>query len=270
MEEKKYLKISKELLVCLMIIVLLVIIIIGFGMYIYFLKNSKIETSQSIVDVENTEVEEQVKKSIKIDETKDYVYEKDRTEINEPLQNYTDTIYLPFVNIDSEDAQKINETLQQKYQEASTSLIRHDEYYAFEYTKMKYEYHLLLAETVLSLKVEIGDVYVSSEGFLGNCYVYNIDLETGKLLTKEQMLAKLNRVDMDAKIENEVTKQLLEEYGGYYGFETLEDVYEICDLENYEIFVKDENTFEICFPYCTDYMKSNAMEPETIVVELKK
>lgn len=254
MEEKKSIKISVGMLVCLIIIALLVMIIIGFGVYVYFLKNDKVEMSQPISNVENVpnEETEEVKKSIKVDDTKDYVYEKDRTEVNETIDygggitdNFTDTITLPFINIDSEDAKKINESLQQEYDKASTSLQKVE--YGFDYTEMRYEY-TIFEEKVLSLKILEMPIVVPGGCFPEYYDIYHIDLETGKQLSKEEMLRILNvneETIQDKAVLNLAKYLPIDEYG----FETVEDIYNSCDLDNYQLFVKDKDNIEVYLPH---------------------
>lgn len=256
MEEKKYLKISMGTLVCLIIIVLLVVIVIGFGMYIYFLKNNKIETSQPIANVENIEnaETEEVKKSIKLDETKEYVYEKDRTEINETIDygggetfDFTDTITLPFVNINSEDAKQINESLQQRYDKASTSLGREDKY-SFGYTAMGYKTSLLEGK-MISIETQTSDVYVPGGDFLVDYKIYNIDLSAGKQMSNSEILEMFNLTE--AKMDEIIRTNL--QYT-YYEIQdetgSFEEFMATCEPDNYQIFVSNEKTLEVYIP-CT-------------------
>ena len=256
MEEKKSVKISVGMLVCLIIIALLIMIVIGFGNYIYFLKSDKVEVSEPISNVEKIENDEQVKKSIKIDDEKPYVYEKDRTEINETIDygggetfDFTDTITLPFINIGSEDVKKINESLQQQYGKASTSLKREDEY-GFDYTTMSYKSSLLEGK-ILSLETETSDITVPGGDFLVDYKIYNIDLNTGKQLLNSEILEMYNLTGekMDEIIHTNLQYtyyEIQDEVGSF------EEFMATCTPNNYQIFVLNEKTLEVYVP-CEGY-----------------
>lgn len=188
----------------------------------------------------------------KIDNLKPYIYEKEKTEINEEYyenNTFEDTIRLPFINIKSEDATKVNEELKEKYDEASKSLEKENDF-GFSYTSMDYECKVISGKYA-AISVLQMPVYVPGGDFLENYYIYNFDLENGKLLTTKDILSKFN-MDENA-FEEKLKEELIKRYNDYEwaeeDFGTLEEYLKNSkyDSEDIEILINNQNSLKV---YC--------------------
>lgn len=188
----------------------------------------------------------------KIDEMQDYVYEKDISEINETTRSgyrHTDVIRLPFINLNSEDVQKINGKLEQQYQKSATSLKRYNDgsLVEFGYTSMNYKYSVL-ENKLISLQTESSEILVIGDGFDPSYITYNLDINTGKELSNSEILEMLNiGADKFTTKMYEGIEKFISSDDGWYGVYSINDFTSKFNMDTYQIFVVNENQFELYF-----------------------
>lgn len=147
----------------------------------------------------------------KIDETKDYVY----TQFSEKSNDYSYDI--PFVNINSIDAQSVNDDIQNAYlDEAKEELANNVDGLSITMYKVEYECHV--NDDILSLVV--------SKEFPNDCVyykTYNINTFTGKKLSNKDLL-ELKKISEDEflnKMKDTVTKYVEDNFSNlkkdFYG-----------------------------------------------------
>ena len=170
-------------------------------------KEPENETKNEIV--QNVVTDEKV---AKIEENKDYIYEKDKYEISEsyspemPNDKYTTTIQLPFINLDSEDAKRLNGKFQDEFEKAKKSIKKGEDGYGLELSELKYQ-SSVVEDKLISLAVDSGELYVPGHADLPTT-IYNIDLETGELISNDVVLEKLGLTveDLEKQIEKTMRK----------------------------------------------------------------
>lgn len=188
----------------------------------------------------------------KIDEMQDYVYEKEKSEINETTRSgytYTDVIRLPFINLNSEDVQEINGNLEQEYQKSSTSLKRYNDgsLVEFGYITMDYKYSVL-EEKLISLQTESSEILVVGDGFDTRYITYNLDINTGKKLSNLEVLEMLNiSTDKFTSKMYEGIKNFISSDDGWYGVYSINDFTSKFNMDTYQIFIVNENQLELYF-----------------------
>lgn len=160
---------SKGLIIALIVISsLFLLTIIGLVIFVAysFVRPNKIEGKRIVVEKDTNTNTNTTKKSLIKDESKDIVYENPK---------YSPWVEAPYINIDSEDAKKLNNEI--------------DEYYS-KVTKDYYE--------VLTYKYYENDDVVSivtkmmQAGANKDYRVYNINKKTGKEVTASELMKSKN------------------------------------------------------------------------------
>lgn len=145
----------------------------------------------------------------KVYDNKNYIYTKEIKNIQGIKSK------LPYINIYSEEIEKINKDIMTKYY---TENIIGEKYMDYEYYKRK---------NVISLIVKI--YYLESNDFIPDSIdFYNIDTNTGMLLSNEELLSIYNISEL------EVENKLLEYIEKYYNYEKKEEYISNCDLNCYK------------------------------------
>ena len=187
-----------------------------------------------------------VKSSIKIDDSKDYVYDY----VDDTFEEYKDSEYdycdgqsiythdgfntticdngklkfsdlrAPFININSGSANIVNKSLKKLYSEyveiynKNKGAVGHPEFNILGGSQIL-TYYSFISHDVLSIVVVHGQQ--QTDILHPEYLVYNFDLETGNLMTYNELLDRLG-VDYDVA-NNRVRDKILEldkEFGGYY------------------------------------------------------
>lgn len=238
----------------IVLLIILAIIILCLSFVISknaFSNNYKEKVNTGIT--ENSIDKNRIKNNIakKIDDSKDYIYEKDSKLIKEKVdsEDYEDNIRLPFINIDSSDAKKTNEELQNRFNVFSNSLEKDD--YGFNYTKMDYEEHIINNKYV-SLSVLRMPIFVPGGDFLEYYTIYNFDLEnSGKLLSRNDIIKKFNITE--SELESKIKDELISMYNEYdfpeMDLGTLDEYLSNSKYEfsSIELLITGENTLDV---YC--------------------
>lgn len=192
----------------------------------------------------------------KLDDSKEIIYEKSVKEINEVYDkenNYSfeDKIRLPFVNIDSEDAENTNAKLQEKYNTAVNSFEREE--YGFSFTKMDYEEHIV-EDKYVSLSILEKPIHVPGGDFLEYYTFYNFDLQdSGKKLLKRDIIEKFNITSTE--LEEKVKEALQKHYNEYEyaeeDFGTLEEFMSNSKyhFENLQLLITGEKSLDVYFEF---------------------
>lgn len=174
-------------------IILIVIIILICGILAISFLNlkdiiGKDKTFKNVSDLSNNIIENAVKK---IDESKELVYLSYE-------ENYNDNIFkIPYINIDSEDAKKINEEIDIQIKSYIAKV--KDEYKEDdrEWFNKSYDYISNINGNVLTLVITFDDEY----NYGIEC-VYNINIYTGNQLSNESLLKlkNINYKEIDLKL----------------------------------------------------------------------
>ena len=197
-------------LIIVLIVVFIVVVIVSMAI------SKKLTTKEPENETKNEIVQNVVtdEKVAKIEENKDYIYEKDKYEISEsyspemPNDKYTTTIQLPFINLDSEDAKRLNSKFQDEFEKAKKSVKKGEDGYGLELKELNYTASII-EDKLISLAVESGELYVPGHASLP-ATIYNIDLETGKLISNDVVVEKLGLTMED--LEKQIEKAMREFY----------------------------------------------------------
>lgn len=208
MEEKKTIKVSLGTAICIFIILLLLISIV---IMCYSNKN------KDVSDEDKTSVSSKnltKKSNIKIDDNRDLIYDA-----NYLYKNFSDESYysenmereyslkdinLPYININSEDANKANKEIEKLFEKLA-------EFFEQEYKDTKTWYNVASYKTYtkgnllsILITVESGGTDVEQYKY----YTYNFNLSTLKMYSYEEIykLAGFTSNNIDEKVEEAIKK----------------------------------------------------------------
>lgn len=208
MEEKKTIKVSLGTVICIVIIFLLLISII----IMYYSNKNKNVLSENKNNISNENVIE--KRSIKNDDSKELVYDA-----NYAYKDFSDESYysenmereyslkdinLPYININSEDANKANKEIEKLFEKLA-------EFFEQEYKDTKTWYNVASYKTYtkgnllsILITVESGGTDVEQYKY----YTYNFNLSTLKMYSYEEIykLAGFTSNNIDEKVEEAIKK----------------------------------------------------------------
>ncbi len=234
------------------VIIILILIILGaiaLVCYLFLSKNKLENNNQSDISVE--------KNSIKLDNTKDYVYDaeykynskyyryarvsKDAStdkklvtnenvtlkdeylKVNEddiPFQvnnnvQYLKDLKVPYININSDDAKKVNQELENLYMEYAEEFDESATPDIGIMTHLLLNYKKYTNGNVISIVVVDGAQATAPWYF--QYHTYNFDITTGKLLSYKDVYTKagIKESDIDKKTETAITNKLKEKYNLY-------------------------------------------------------
>lgn len=112
---------------------------------------------------------------------------------NEPNELNAE-ISIPYINIDTEEARKANEELETLYRDACNSIVVQGEGFG-SYTSVGYRN--IDSEKYVSSVVAVNDLVIPGGGFVASFIPYNIEKETGKILTNADILRSFNMTEED-------------------------------------------------------------------------
>ena len=263
----------------IIILILIILGVIALVCYLFFSKKEMENNDQSDISVE--------KNSIKLDNTKDYVYDaeykynskyyryarvskdagidkklvtnenvtlKDEyLKVNEddiPFQvninvQYLKDLKVPYININSDDAKKVNQELENLYMEYA-------EYFDESATPddIGIMTHLLLNYKKYTngnvISIVVVDGAQATAPWYFQYHTYNFNITTGKLLSYKDIYTKagIKESDIDKKTETAITNKLKEKYN-YYKIYEYDDIDEWLkeSLANYKKELQN-NTFK--------------------------
>lgn len=131
---------------------------------------------------------------------------------------------LPFINIDSDEITKINEKWEEYFNDVKTEHIKSDKDLSyFYYYCIDYAYNIT-DNGILSIAIGTEDIDTSNfDGWPTSITIYNIDIESKKVLTTKEVLEKYNLDDdkmfklIETGLKN-TYKSLLDEYDDFNEF----------------------------------------------------
>lgn len=265
MENKKALKINLVTIVFIFIILILIIAIISIYYFGVYKKNIEIKELEKKYEKEITSLMLKNKEEKKNDELENNIeIEQEESIIGQikipnesTIYTYYETIKkgpnfkIPKINIDSNDARKINDEIEE--------MVENAQQYVEDYNKNNIEgggpsyidYHYYINNDILSVVIE----YSSGYDFM-EYKVYNINVKTGKEYTNEDIL-KVKNISIDKfeeRLSNTLGEQLKEEYKDIENEELKEQYKEIynktvskenCSINNNQLFLDDENDISV-------------------------
>lgn len=171
------------------------------------------------------------KTKLKIYASDNYVYIKDTYSYDEAFISE-----LPYINIKGDDIKKINIELINEY------------YKVIEFGEQMMKYDYYINDNILSLIVKL--YYLEAPDVQPDIYVYNVDIEEGRLLAKSDLLTIFNISNYD------VTEIISGQLKDYYNYEIrneyiskdcnydcyLSDIYAL-PLDTYDLYVKDNTLY---------------------------
>lgn len=183
--EKK--SISKVFLILLGVVVALLVGVGG-----WFLGTKIFENEEGVAKAKNT--------SLKVNEGKDYVYDADfvkveylnrQEEFSNGFLSNNENIKLPYINLRTEDAKKVNEEIKGIYTDLETdieeSLLCNGNEMCASYSLGYKMYSNDKTLSIVIIKL-VGATDIPEPSY----WVYNFDLTTGKLLTIDSILHQKN------------------------------------------------------------------------------
>lgn len=197
-------------------------------------------------DLNNSE--EIVTKTIKENSNKDYVYLRESydVEINDRGDIFKDKIEIPYINIDSEDAKKVNQEIYKMYEEAVKTVVEEEQ--ENSYTAISYKYSIV--DNIISLCIDSTPICIPGGGFTAERTVYNFSLENGKRLSTKEVLAKhnLSEESMIEKINLDLKDWYIDTISsGVLGDITENDFYKSFDYNFNAIYFETNTIAEVYF-----------------------
>lgn len=202
------------------VITVLTILVLGLAVYIVYDKIiANGDTNKNVSDGNFNEMEETKKLAKKIDGAKDYVYDAyNNSEYSvdyDFLNSYTNSILsskkgiaVPFINIDTEEAKKINDEMKELF---DSTMKKVDEILACDHPsscgQIFLNYNTYYSDNIVSIIVSYGmyGTDIPYPSYLG----YVFDLTNGKLLNITD-IADINNISME-KLK-EMSKDKIKEY----------------------------------------------------------
>lgn len=224
------------------LVVILLIIVVGLGGYITYDKLSS--KHNDLEPIEN-------KSTTKLDDSKDYIYDADYTELyNNKHTEYTSgnatkklsDLNVPYINIDSYDARNANDELKALYRNRAETFDKcavdsHDCYDSITYKTYKYD-------DVLSV------VVIYDEALTKEYKTYNFDLKTGNEITYDELITRLG-YDKSTLLdkEKEVIKKAMDESNNFNY-----DLTKTCGTME-----SPKNCYDIAYKILEDSIKDKSM-----------
>ena len=191
-------KSKKRKAIALIVIVVILALAVGIGVGIFVSGKGKTDSSQ------NTQQENKTSK--KIDESKPWVYDAEygkdkKNKVVENFYNSNEELIVPYININSEDAEKANSEIKKLYEEIYSSFGSKNSYNAEIIYKAEYKYYE--NDNIISVVLRVGDAVANGGAGTSKLYVYNFNLDTLKTATLSEM-AKLCGFNSESDVTNKV------------------------------------------------------------------
>lgn len=184
------------------IVTIILVLVIGIGGgFLLASKNNNNNTLNKTETPENKQ--EQTKTSKKIDESKPWVYDaeygKDKTV--KKVESFSSDKYLtvPYININSEDANKANDEIKNIYEEIYSKYGTAPSY-TIIYSS---NYEFYENDNILSIVLRVGNAVINGGAGTSKTYIYNFNLDTLKTATLKEM-AILCGFNSESDVKNKV------------------------------------------------------------------
>lgn len=156
----------------------------------------------------------------KVDTTKDYVYDAvyDSDDIADSYSTFHKTFYLkdivvPYVNIDSEDASKVNDEIKSVYNSAIAVYKKGIEDKVSYVDNCSYKYYI--NDDILSLVLTYG--HGATDVVHPDYYIYNFDLKTGKLVSYSDVYSYIgfNSDNISESVKSSISSVMSEKMSNF-------------------------------------------------------
>ena len=214
----------------IVLLVILIIIVLGLSAYVVY---DKVIEKNNVSEKEENTTTNKEKKFLLKDENKNIIYDSGRSILckegyaNGGCLSLEKWVTLPYLNINSDYANQINEELKNIYEKEKSG--------ETFYTTIDYSYSI--NDNILSLVIE-----KSSDGDVNDYNIYNIDVYDGKKIENEKLLERKNikKEDFYNQISTIVSNVLLNNHG--YDSHVLDsEEYQKFKKEQYDKTVSKEN-----------------------------
>ena len=181
--QKKH-KNAKAKTIVLMVIVLVLVLVVGVLGGLLISGNGNKVTN--IIN-QGTEKKDENKSNKKLDESKPWVYDaeygKDKTVKKVESFSSDKDLIVPYININSEDANKANDEIKNIYEET------YSKYGAAPSYTIIYSsnYEFYENDNILSIVLRVGDAVINGGAGTSKTYIYNFNLDTLKPATLKEM-----------------------------------------------------------------------------------
>lgn len=187
---------------------------------------------------------------VKKQDSKDVVYTGYDLQ-NEDENFYQIDVNVPILNINSENAEKINNEIKNEFYETANSIMRKmsgHTVYNVNYSAYLYNDEIISIVIKASLKEEGKNEKVSIKTF-NYSITTNEQVELAKLIEKTENIEKKvqNKIEEEIKRYNKNSLAVAEEYGSTYTRNLEDEMYKIENTEEY--FVTNSGKLYIIYPY---------------------
>lgn len=199
---------NKKLTIVLISLIIVLILAIGVCAGLWF-------AGDTTKIINNSEEKQEQSNSKKIDETKPWVYDADygkdkENKIVDDYYNFSKDVIVPYININSKDAEKINNEIKNIYEEVYSKFGSIESYtyngvISNDQTIYKVEYQYYENENILSVVLRVSDMAVNGGAGLSKLYTYNFNLDTLNIATFEEM-AKLCGFNSTSEVTDKINK----------------------------------------------------------------
>lgn len=212
------------LVVTIVILIILILGLVGYIVWDAFFKDTPEADNNSIQETVNTQPETiPIPKSIKIEKEKDYVFNANYSS-KVLAESYTTDVYsdqeagtnvhrasdmvVPYINIDSEDANKANENIKLLYEKAISVYNEGVNNHISYIKECNYQYNI--EDQILSVLLTYAEAGTDIPRY--EYTSYHFDLNTGEELTFEEVCTKLGlqKSEIDRKVKNAITNYFRE------------------------------------------------------------
>lgn len=190
---------SKTIIIIIMALILVLAIGIGGG---FLLANKDNNNNVNTTETQDNK-QEQSKASKKIDESKPWVYDaeygKDKAVKKVESFSSDKDLIVPYININSEDANKANDEIKNIYEE-TYSKYGSAPSYTIIYSS---NYEFYENDNILSIVLRVGNAVINGGAGTSKTYIYNFNLDTLKTATLKEM-AILCGFNSESDVQNKV------------------------------------------------------------------
>jgi hypothetical protein len=244
------------------IIIFIVALITGVGLYLLFSNgnnslannnnnNQANDNDQKKDDSDHgVDIPSQPGVDTKIDKEKPYIYNK---ETFDPCEGEDFLIMMPYINLDFPHLRQINKELNEKFQLYKSRVVYDEDYCISSMDVSNFKW--FENNGVISLVIDDTDICVPCGHLTPEYTIYNINVETGKLLSNKELLGvkDITEEAFITKVKQVIDDYYEQDFGDDSGYDDeLQDEWQECKrlAKNYvnidlPIFLNEENKLVI-------------------------
>ena len=224
MQEQEKSKSKKNKITAVLLVVLIIMLIIIGDLLFYIARIEKERTvpsgtTEAIVNkIDNPtneiKISEAAQNADRIYKDKELVYTEEEYNPDNKIDNKYIISQVPAINLSFDNIKKLNNEIYEYFTKLkSKNVIEKDgEYVKYQINTMRYEY--FINEKILSLVISC-NIEDSVTKHTTTYITYNINIETGELITNEQLIATLNHTN--SEVYNEILNEISIQYKEIYG-----------------------------------------------------